>query len=454
MKKISIERSLSTWLATQTFLALSAACIAIYAATAWSISSKQDEEFQQHGVMVRHAIEEGSANSSIESIQGKLANIFSSHPNFAIEVLVAGKTIYSQVPRARQRVRWLWQELPIGPGLAIDGVPVTTRLALDVAKDDSLKRQLAGTLLGTALLGSLLVSLAGALLVRVGLSPLRNLARATAAAGPTQPGRRVQALEYADELQPWITQFNAMLQRADAAYGQLEKFNAELAQELEAPLLSMMAEIENELRSQSSLASLQDALGTCLEGVQRMSSLMNDMLLLSQADRGAKARRSAPTDVADLVHSVAAFHEPDFEDRGVRYTVHGNAKIALDLPLARRSLSILMGSALRESDADSSITFLIEPSGAGVMIWVQEKLVSHSREPGTPADAVNTAPSAFRADCRQRGAGTAIASAIARMHGGYAFAPDGVKGRGLFFAYERLHEHASVAPSDARAEQG
>lgn len=449
MKKISIERSLSTWLAAQTFLALSAACVAIYAAMAWSIDNKQEEEFQQHDVMVRHAIEEGGASNSVESIHGKLANIFSSHPNFAIEVHVAGKTIYSQVPKTNERERWLWQERSMDAGLAVDGAPVTTRLALDVAKDDALKRQLALTLLGTALLGSLLVSLAGALLVRVGLTPLRRLAKDTGAAGPTQPGRRVQAFAYADELQPWIMQFNALLQRADTAYGQLEKFNAELAQELKAPLLTMVAQIESELRSQSSLESLQDALGTCLEGVQRMSSMMNDMLFLSQADRGAKARRSAPAHLADLVHSVAEFHEPDFDDRGVTYAVHGDAKIALDLPLARRALSILMVSALRNAGANSTVSFWIESSAAGVMISVQAQPAQSTREFSPSPDYVKGASWVYGADREHRAAGAAIVSAITRMHDGYASAPDGGKGAGLFFGHERFSE--SVTEDDPRS---
>lgn len=423
MKRISIENSLSRWLALQTFIALSSVCVVIYATMAWSIRSKQFEELQQHDAMVRHAVMEDGSSNSAERIREKLKSVFSSHSNFAIEVQANGVTIYSQIPSPNQQARWRWVDSPSDPELTINGKSVRTRLAVDVTQDEGLKRQLAWTLMATVVLGSLLVSLSGALLVRLGLTPLRRLAKETGAAGPSHPGRRLHASSYASELQPWIAQFNALLQRADTAYSQLEKFNASLAQELKAPLLSMVDEIERELRSRNSIESLQDALGSCLEGVQRMSFIMNDMLFLSQAERGVKALRSKPEQLAKLVRLVAEFHESELEERRVTFTISGDAVIAVDQSLVRRALSILVANALRTSLPNQVITCVIAPNTHGVSVSLEGRAMASA--PALAASAVTDArllDAEAGHDGRSRDLGMAIVAAIARMHGGSAFA--------------------------------
>ncbi|RYF84178.1 MAG: heavy metal sensor histidine kinase [Comamonadaceae bacterium] len=434
----SIQASLSRWLAIQTLLGLSLACAGIYAATRWSLDVKHDDEFQQHYDMVRHAINENGLASDFTNTQHKLDDIFASHPDLAIELLMDGRAIYTRTATEQAPARWVWRSTPAGE-LSMQGRPIQARLALDVGRDDLLLRRLAWTLVGTTALGSLLVSLTGFLLVRRGLQPLKRLALETAQLGPDQPGRRIDSRGYAHELQPWIEQFNALLQRAEGAYTQLEAFNADLAHELRTPLSNMIAQVEVELGRERSVQALRDALGSCLEEVRRMSTIMSDMLFLSQADRGVKARRSTPCSLAQQVRAVAEFHESALEEAQLSLRVEGDALMAVDAGLLRRAISNLTGNAIRHAHPGTELVVAIDAAEGGATLSVQNigmiiapVILDRLFERFFRGDAARTDSS------HHHGLGLAIVAAIARMHDGRTFASS-VAGRtriGLFVAAE------------------
>jgi len=78
-----------------------------------------------------------------------------------------------------------------------------------------------GTLLGAVVLGTALVSLTCMRLVRRELRPLKALAERTAAITPDRIHQPIDADAFAQELRPWITQFNALLMLVQRAYVQL-----------------------------------------------------------------------------------------------------------------------------------------------------------------------------------------------------------------------------------------
>lgn len=441
----SIQARLSRWLALQTLVGLSIVCAGIYAAISWSFEAKHEDEFRQHYEMVKHAITDSGHSPTTGDVQHKLKDIFASHPDLAVELTLNGQTFYAHQPLTSGPSRWVWRSAPEGD-LMLQGQPLQARMALDVGRDDVMRRRLGYVLIVTAALGSLGVSLTGFWLVRRSLAPLKLLAAETAELGPDKPSRRIVASAYADELQPWIHQFNALLQRAEGAYAQLEAFNADLAHELRTPLSNMIAQVEVELGRSRSVEALREALGSCLEEVRRMSAIMADMLFLSQADRGAKARRSAPGSLAEQVRAVAEFHEPDLDDRGLTLELRGDALLAVDTGLLRRALSNLVSNAIRHAEAGSAIVVSIESAAdRGVSVSVQNRgliippvTLERIFERFFRADAARTGSS------QHHGLGLAIVAAIARMHDGRTFASSAM---GLTRIGLHLAAPAADAPS-------
>lgn len=72
----------------------------------------------------------------------------------------------------------------------------------------------------------------------------------------------------------------------------MEAFNADVAHELNTPLATLISSCELALRKPRSNEELCEAMGSNLEDLHRLASIVGDMLFLSNADRGVPTRRA------------------------------------------------------------------------------------------------------------------------------------------------------------------
>ncbi|KAG1245845.1 hypothetical protein G6F65_021005 [Rhizopus arrhizus] len=142
-------------------------------------------------------------------------------------------------------------------------------LFLDTTPDVRLRVMLAWPLFACALVGAIVVSVIANVLVRRALHPLHEVARQAALISPDRIGERLGEEGLAQEIKPLVLQFNAVLQRLERAYVQMEGFNADVAHELRTPLATLIGETEFALAGNRSTFELRDILGSNLEELQR-----------------------------------------------------------------------------------------------------------------------------------------------------------------------------------------
>jgi two-component system heavy metal sensor histidine kinase CusS len=226
------------------------------------------------------------------------------------------------------------------------------------------------------------------------------------------------------ELQVLVDQFNDLLNRLEKAYQQLEGFNADVAHELRTPLANIIASSELALRSNDKDEHLRDCIGANLEEMHRLSGIVNDMLFLSQADRGAKARRMPVQSLAQLCAEVADYYEAVLIESDLQWSIEGDASGLYDAALLRRVLSNLLNNAARYADPGSSIVIRIVVETHGHI----KLSVINRGEPISAESLPHIFDRFFRVDAsrshghQNHGLGLAIVGAIARMHDGEAFA--------------------------------
>jgi two-component system heavy metal sensor histidine kinase CusS len=196
-------------------------------------------------------------------------------------------------------------------------------IALGTARDDALLLQLRWILGLAAVFGALVISAGGAWLVRVGLAPLRHLSEQLQYLRASSLSQRLDGSGQVLELQPVIREFNALLSRLDDSYRQLEGFNADVAHELKTPLANLISSCELGLRKSRDLAALRDLLGDNLEELHRLSGMVNDMLFLAQADRGARARCTWTPSLACRCRDVLDFHEAALQEAQLQWEIRG-----------------------------------------------------------------------------------------------------------------------------------
>ncbi|MCP5255233.1 MAG: heavy metal sensor histidine kinase [Zoogloeaceae bacterium] len=418
----SLGRWLSWWLGVQSFAGLGFVCIVVYVATSLNFSARQDEELRHKQEVIRHLVGEIAVQDDLASLRHKLDDFFFGHTDLKLRLTGDAETLLymtspaSEPPANLRRVEF---EIPSPwSGTSV----LRAELALDSSSDARLLRQLAWTLLASALAGAVVVSGGGAWLVRRALLPVRDLARQAAALSPENVGQPLEGSAQAQELQPLVAQFNALLVRLDNAYQQLEGFNADVAHELRTPLATLIGETELALSRERSVPELRDVLGSNLEDLDRLAGLVNDMLFLSKADRGERARRSPVGSLAALAAEVVEFHDAALQEAGISVRICGDGGGAFDAGLLRRALSNLLANATRFAKCRSTIDLDIELDKSGVRLSVSNV------GPEIPVEHLPRLFDRFyRADRAREhgdanhGLGLAIVAAIARMHGGDAF---------------------------------
>lgn len=418
----SIGRRLSLLLAVQTVIGLGVLLAFIYGATSMLFIAKHEEELRNASSVLTDVAREAYAHGGEAEVKAKMAWLAERRPGTFLQLHRAdGSELYRDASPTfditLSTARGMDFTVPTAAGTLLQG-----KVVLDCSQDAKTARRMALLLVGAVLAGGALVGWGTFWRVRCSLRPLLDLAAQTKAIDARRLGQRIALDEPAEELQPVIDQFNGLMHRVERTYVQLEGFNADVAHELRTPLANLIGQTEVALSRERSVPELEETLHSNLEELQRMAAIVNDMLFLAQADRGVKARRSAPVSLAELVHQVVEFHEAPMEERGLRVTIEGDAHLSVDAPLIKRALSNLLGNAIRYADPGSALHVRIAPeSESGARLWVE-----------------NTGPSIeashlprlfdrfFRADAARcemekphHGLGLSIVAAIARMHDGF-----------------------------------
>src|SRR5690606_28819727 len=136
-----------------------------------------------------------------------------------------------------------------------------------------------------------------------------------------------------------VVQFNAVLQRLESAYVQMEGFNADVAHELRTPLATLVGETEVALAAKRPKSVLYDILGSNLEELQRMTAIVNDMLFLSQAGRRVRIRSGRALSLGGLIKEVLDYHDAEAMEAGVTLKLEGDMAAWVDRSLFQRAIS-------------------------------------------------------------------------------------------------------------------
>lgn len=417
----SIGKRLSWHLALQTVFGLGVLCALIYAATFMLFETEQKEQMRTKVSFVQEMIRVAALKGGDAEIAHKLELYAPRRPGTFLEVHKPDGSLLFIDPAPADMKYWrsmaFEHELP-------NGRVLRGRFAEDCSQDARMLAGLAVTLVLATLAGAAFVGIGTFWRVRRGLRPLLDLAGQTRAIEPDRLGARLVLREPVEELQPWIDQFNGLMERLERAYVQLEGFNADVAHELRTPLATLRGQTELALSRERPAEALRETLTSNLEELQRLAALVNDMLFLSQSDRGAVARRGAAVSLAALAAQVVEFHEAAIDEAGVRVEVEGDVAAAVDEPLCKRAVSNLLGNAIRFAEPGSHIVIRIAPDAAEQV----EVTVCNAGPAIAPQHLARLFDRFFRVDTARsdgqshHGLGLAIVAAIARMHAGRTLA--------------------------------
>lgn len=296
-------------------------------------------------------------------------------------------------------------------------------IAADTAPFDASRRMLGVSVLAGSVLTIAMVSLLGWWIARRGLAPVGRLSRRAGALNPDDPSLRMPVQDLPDELVGLMNAFNGALDRLQEAYGRLSAFNADVAHELRTPLGNLIGQTQVALSRPRDAEELEEVLHSNLEELERLRTIINDMLSMARADQGALAANLSPLSLAALTHKTADFLDILFEDAAVTLEVHGDASVVVDAALLGRAVTNLLDNAIRHGVDGKTVRVTIETQDEAVCFSVRNR--------GGPIPEAHLArlfDRFYRLDRAREhsgevhGLGLAVVKAIVAMHGGSVFA--------------------------------
>jgi two-component system heavy metal sensor histidine kinase CusS len=421
-------------------MALAAIALAIFFVTSaildhdlmTALRAQEAAEVTSHFAMAKHYIQ--TRSDDVEVLRHDLDDLLESHPELRIWVAHPdGRVIYGgALPKGGKmagglltldvqgaRAKGMRETLNVHGPLAGAYVIV----AVSGSMRDRLMAEHRITLLAVSLLATAAIAGSTAWATRRGLAPIRVLSQEAARIRPDHLGRRLSVGDTALELHDLAQSFNAVLDRLEEAYDQLDAFNADVAHELRTPLATMINGTQVTLSSPSTLDEMRETLLSNLEELEDLKRLVNDMLFLARADRGARADGLGTVSLAAETGAVIDYFEAALHEAGIGMRVDGEARVIANGTLVRRAIANLLSNALRYTTIGGTIEVRLGYEAGVATVRV--------RNPG-PAIAPDQIGRIFDrffrvSDASSRvhegsGLGLAIVRAIARMHGGDTFA--------------------------------
>jgi two-component system, OmpR family, sensor kinase len=286
------------------------------------------------------------------------------------------------------------------------------------------------------------VAVLGLWVIRVGLRPLTEIGAtaATIAAGDlshrvAREDDRTEVGRLGLALNTMLTQIESAFRAREASERKLRRFVADASHELRTPLAAVRAYSELFSRGAADRpADLERSMAGITRESERMTLLVEDLLLLARLDEGRPLARKLVELEAVVGESVetARTLEPQrsIECRLERATVVG------DRERLRQALDNLLANVRAHADADAAVTVTLERRADLAVLSVADT------GPGmTTEQAEQVFERFYRADpSRARtaggaGLGLAIVAAVTEAHGGRASAAS-LPGGGAVFSIE------------------
>lgn len=279
------------------------------------------------------------------------------------------------------------------------------------------------TLIVISVIGLVLVGLLGFAITRVGMKPVTSLSRQAQCLAPGNHGQRLDTASLPVELQQLASSFNGVLERQEVAWQQLESFNADVAHELRTPLTNLIGQTQLGLSREREVSELEDLLESNLEELERMTSIVNDMLFLSHAQAGEHATQLTQVSLREETLKTAEYVEPSFAEKSLTIRVEGDLTMRIDRRLFHRSLANLLENSARHARVNTEVIVTLRQDKGRAVVAVSNvgELIEGTHLSRLFERFYRVDSSRTQSDIHH-GLGLSIVRAVALMHRGEVFA--------------------------------
>jgi signal transduction histidine kinase len=262
------------------------------------------------------------------------------------------------------------------------------------------------------------------LLVGSALRPVAALRRGAEDITTTRQAGRLPVPDADDEVRRLALTLNDMLERLERSSARQRSFVADAAHELRSPLTAIRTQLEV-ARAHPQQADWPQVSTDALADVERLSRLVDDLLVLARLEDGAVR---PPVEAVDLVHVADRIVARTVADVSLRREGDDEVIVHADVDAVQRVVANLVDNAVRYG-ATTVIVDVRDGAGGGAVVSVADD------GPGIPAEQREHVFERFTRldharsrDAGGAGLGLAIVRELVRSQGGEVSLEDNAPG--------------------------
>lgn len=435
------------WRLTWWFTALVAGLLLIRAVTSWmafETSSKQDmaQIVHERAKRVHDFIAGLAAENRYEEVYlilrkpDLLPRAFSDDGLILQVVDLQGRVVARSPNLGRELLPWVepgqyapvtlplpnWHSphwLVYGYPLVVRGAPLgTIQVAITMQAVEMAARRLLFIEITGLLVGASLALVLGYWLAGRALAPVAKLTATVCGLQPSDLDSRVDESS-PDEIGRLGKTFNDLLDRIETAFDAQQRFVSDASHELRSPLTAIRGHVQLlQKRGRDNPELLERGLDTVLKEADRLSRLVDDLLLLARG-QGMGQTMAPPVDLLPVIKEMIGNYQPLHPNLRLGPLPVVPLTVAIDPDRFRQILLNLLTNALRYTPADKAVTVSWSQEGQRGELSVQDEGC------GIPAEHLpHIFERFYRIDgARERsrggtGLGLAIVNTLAQVTGG------------------------------------
>ena len=238
--------------------------------------------------------------------------------------------------------------------------------------------------------------------------------------------------EQGDAVDELSAQFNAMLDRINALLSAMSQSLDNVAHDLRTPIARLRGIAERALQS-GDAAEQREALADCLEESDRILSILNTLMDISEAETGVLQLRRAPVPLPALLSEVVELYEDVADAKKVAVTLErqDDATVNGDRDRLRQAFANLLDNAIKYTPAGGSVRVAVARDADRAVVTIEDTGAGISAE-----HLPRIWERLYRADSsrseRGLGLGLSLVKAFVEAHGGTVEAAS-EPGRGSMF---------------------
>lgn len=243
--------------------------------------------------------------------------------------------------------------------------------------------------------------------------------------------KRIDIGEGSDELHELAQGFNDMFDRLESAFEQERQFTSDVSHELRTPMSVIKAQCEFSLERERSVQEYETALRVIQRQSRKMTKLINHMLDFARLEMRSEKYLRETVDLSALVAGVCS-DMMLIREQGITLTyTTEDVKVRGNRELLTRLLTNLISNAYRYGNEGGHIRVTLKRQRAHIVLCVADDGIGISKEEQRKIFRRFYQADTSRSE-RGTGLGLAMASEIARFHGG-TISVDSEPGEGSTF---------------------